>query len=100
MILYSDELLKEYNTVIQRDKFKTLVSPQQVNRFLILTIGALRKIKITHSIKKSRDPKDNYLLSMAVAGDAHYLITGDIHLLELKSIEKTVILTLSQFDTI
>ena len=99
-ILYSKELFAEYNTVIQRDKFKKYVSQHQVDRFLILTIEELRKIKIKRKIGISRDPKDNYLLAMALDRNADYLITGDIHLLELKAIGKTLILTLYEFEKI
>ncbi len=98
--LYSEELLSEYIAVIQRDKFKNMVNRQQVDRFLILALSELKRIKITQAISKSRDPKDNYLLAMAMDGKADYLITGDIHLLELKAIGSTKIITLAEFDII
>ncbi|MFN8431438.1 MAG: putative toxin-antitoxin system toxin component, PIN family [Spirosomataceae bacterium] len=41
--------------------------------------------------------KDNFLLSLAVDSMADYLITGDKDLLELVNINKTKILTMSQF---
>jgi|SRR6185437_1501997 len=99
-ILYSKELFLEYNAVIQRDKFRKYLGSSQVNRFLPLVLSELKKITIKRSIIKSRDPKDNYLLALALDGKADYLITGDIHLLELKAIGKTAIITLSQFDSI
>jgi len=46
IILYSKELTSEYSTVIQRDKFKNHVTQQQINRFLILTLSELKRIKI------------------------------------------------------
>lgn len=46
-----------------------------------------------------RDEKDNFLLNLAVDGNADYLITGDKDLLVLEKIEKTKILTYSEFVT-
>ena len=40
------------------------------------------------------DPDDNLVLATALAGDADYLVTGDRrHLLHLKKVEQTRILT-------
>ena len=100
IVLYSEELLAEYVSVIQRDKFKNFVSNQQVDRFLMLILSELKRIKIKRTVDGSRDPKDNFLLALALDGKADYLITGDIHLLELKAIGSTMIVTLSQFDVI
>jgi len=100
IILYSKELSTEYSNVIQRDKFKNLISQSHANRFMVLALNELKKVKIKSSISTSRDPKDNYLLALAIDGEAEYLITGDIHLLELKAIGNTTILTLTQFDKI
>ena len=35
----------------------------------------------------ARDPKDNYVVALARAGDAHAIVTGDRHLLELEGLE-------------
>jgi predicted nucleic acid-binding protein len=48
-------------------------------------------------IKLCRDPKDDFLLSLAKDSKADYLITGDYDLLELKEIGKTKILTIAEF---
>ncbi len=54
-------------------------------------------ITVTSNIEVCRDPKDNFLLSLAVDGNASYLLTGDKDLLEIRKIGKTTILTLAQF---
>jgi len=46
----------------------------------------------------SQDPKDNFLLALAIDSDADFLVTGDQDLLSLKTIENTVIITLNQLD--
>lgn len=44
-----------------------------------------------------RDPKDNFLLSLAADGQADYLLTGDHDLLALKKMNKTKIMLLSDY---
>jgi predicted nucleic acid-binding protein len=49
-------------------------------------------------VTASPDPHDNYLLAMAVAGSADFLVTGDKHdLLALKLHEGTKIVTVREF---
>lgn len=43
------------------------------------------------------DEGDNRVLECALASQAHYLISGDNHLLKLKKYQETKILTASQF---
>ncbi len=99
-ILYSLELLKEYNAVMRREKFRKLVKPENVARFLSLVTSQLEEINIKTLVQKSSDEKDNFLLSMSIDGKADYLITGDMVLLELKEVGKTKIITMAEFETI
>jgi len=48
----------------------------------------------------SPDPGDDYLLAMAVAAEAEYLVTGDRALLSLKRFATTCIATPRRFATI
>ena len=52
-----------------------------------------KKIRIV----QCRDPKDNFLLSLAVDSKADYLLTGDNDLLEIGQIGKTKIQTITEF---
>ncbi len=54
-------------------------------------------VNVTSDITICRDPKDNYLLSLAKDGKADYLVTGDQDLLILEKFEHTSICTLNQF---
>ena len=48
-------------------------------------------------IEKSRDPADNFLLSMAQAGKADFLVTGGKHdLLSIRTFEQTRIVSARQ----
>ena len=52
-------------------------------------------------VELSADPDDNPLLAMATAGDANYLISGDKrHVLALKKVGKTHIITARRFLTV
>ena len=39
-----------------------------------------------------RDPKDGYLLALSIQSDAHYLVTGDLDLLDIQKINNTNII--------
>ena len=99
-IFYSDELLSEYQGVISRPKFQKIISAAQVARFLNLLLPRLRKMTISSSILMSRDPKDNYLLAMAIDLDADFLVTGDDDLLVLEQFGKTRIIRMAEFLTL
>jgi len=49
-------------------------------------------------VNDCRDAKDNYLLSLAIDGNAGYLLTGDKDLLVLNKIGNTYIKTISEFS--
>ena len=100
VILFSDEIFKEYNQVITRNKFKSIITAHQVTRFMNLVISKVEIIGISTNIEGSRDPKDNFLLSLSNDNNVDYLITGDLDLLILKKIGKTTILLLQDFLTI
>ena len=54
-------------------------------------------IEVTSEINACRDPKDNFLLSLSVDGNATHLLTGDKDLLILKKLGKTKILTITEY---
>lgn len=97
-IVYSKELLQEYQEVIGRTRFQKIISETQVLRFLSLILPKLLETKIATNVERSRDPKDNYLLAMALESEADYLVTGDDDLLVLKSVGRTKIVRMSEFQ--
>jgi len=52
---------------------------------------------IKSAISLCRDPKDNFLLALAIDGNASHLITGDIDLLVLNKIESTEIVSITNY---
>ena len=54
-------------------------------------------VSVTSNVNLCRDPKDNFLLSLAKDSKTNYLITGDKDLLDVKSFEVTKILTMTDY---
>ncbi|WP_022671338.1 putative toxin-antitoxin system toxin component, PIN family [Hippea alviniae] len=75
-VLYDNRILKEYETVLCRDKFgfsREIVIP------LIDFIKAEGEFVITEPIKTTiPDESDKKFLEVAISGKADYLITGNI----------------------
>lgn len=96
-LVFSTELIEEFIAVVNRPKFKVYFSKQDIEKILAYLdqFGVL--VEVESSIAICRDKKDNFLLNLAVDAKADYLITGDKDLLILKAIEKTKIMTLSDF---
>ena len=97
VILFSDEILKEYKLVISRDKFKNIINAQQVNRFMNLVISKIKNIEVKSNLTGSRDTNDNFLLSLSHDANADYLVTGDKDLLVLEEIGSTRIMLMGDF---
>jgi putative PIN family toxin of toxin-antitoxin system len=56
-----------------------LTFPQTLrwNRFFLPLIGKMRVARVRRKVRLSRDPKDDAYLSLALAAQADFLVTGD-----------------------
>ncbi len=97
-ILYTDRLHSEFLEVIYRPKFKNILKPGQILRFLSLILPRLEYVVIKTPVVLSRDPKDNYLLSLSQDGNAQYLFTGDPDLLIIGKHFETQIVTMAELQ--
>ncbi len=96
-IVFSEELLAEFFDVIQRPKLNKYFSPNDIKELLDVFDFYGDLVKVKSRIVQCRDPKDNFLLSLAVDSKADYLLTGDNDLLEIGQIGKTKIQTITEF---
>ncbi len=96
-ILLSSEQLAELGSVLQRPRLKKYFSESQIIEFLELIDQVTDYVDITSSIDLCRDKKDNFLLSLAVDGNADYLITGDEDLLILREVQGIPIISYKDF---
>jgi putative PIN family toxin of toxin-antitoxin system len=74
-IFVSEAILKEYESVLRRPKFR--LKPRSVSHSLLLLRAAARVVAPYGQIDVARDPGDNRFLECAEAAKADYLVTGN-----------------------
>src|SRR5476651_1010191 len=97
LLLFSPELLEELLDVIHRPRLKKHFSENIIDRLLNLLNNHADFVTVSSNLKLCRDPKDDFLLSLAHDAKADYLITGDDDLLIIGKINDTEIITIRQF---
>lgn len=97
-IVTSKHQLEEIRRASRYPKFQSVLQPAKVGAMLnnLHRSIVLDKLTISH---EANDPDDAFLLAMAIAGNADYLVTGDRRagLLERGNIGRTRITTPSIF---
>lgn len=97
VLLFSRELLDEFLEVASRPKFQKYFNFLDLQQLISQINTHADFIEVKSSVVFCRDPKDNFLLSLAVDGKATHLITGDKDLLEIKVFENAEILTITSY---
>lgn len=100
VLLFSKPLLEEFIEVASRPKFRKFFSDDDLEELLALFDHYGEIVEVTSLVEGCRDLKDNFLLALARDGHADYLLTGDLDLLELGTLEDTEILTYSAFESL
>ncbi len=83
-LIFSQDLVDEIVELTQRNKFKRYFELDNVKSLLVKIRARAIFIEVTSEINACRDPKDNFLLSLSVDGNATHLLTGDKDLLILQ----------------
>ena len=96
-LIFSQELIGEFIDVATRPIFKKYFALSDLERLLIKIKDKAEFVEVTTTIDLCRDEKDNFLLALSIDGKATHLITGDKDLLTLNKIDRTIILTISEF---
>lgn len=93
-VIISPILLAEFHEVIHK-KFPFLEKELPIieNKFTKI----MEKVHPNTTLNVVRDVDDNRVLEAAVAGKCQYIITGDKDLLDLKSYNRIIILTPTDF---
>ena len=98
-LLFSNELLEEFLSVVKRPKLRRYISDEDIEILLDSIDEVAEFVEVTSELDLCRDPKDNFLLDLAVDGLADYLLTGDNDLLVLEEVGKTKIIKIADlFD--
>lgn len=99
--LYSSlPIIEETSEVLERDKFISRIEKLNTTREELIEslLSAIEIIHPTESVLLIKsDPDDNKVLECALTAAADFIISGDPHLIELKSFRNTPIVTPLRF---
>lgn len=91
----SVEILEELQDVLIRD-FEESV--EQSNNLIMLIANYAQLVTSAQKVSLiTEDPDDNKILECALTSHAHFIVTGDRHLLKLQLFQKTHIVTPADF---
>ena len=96
-VLISNALMEELSRVLRRDRFDRYLTRKERDQFLESLILESELIEITERIRACSDPEDDWVLELAVSGDAGYIVTGDSDLLVLNPFRGVEILSPAEF---
>jgi uncharacterized protein len=96
-LLFSEELIGEFVDIATREKFHLWFDGDDIMRLLWVMGRYENIVEVIEPVYFAPDPDDDFLFSLAKAGQADYLITGDKGLLGLALFEDTRIISMSAF---
>lgn len=100
IICFSQGLHDELFTVMSRPKFSSKISDEKIAEIREIVNHHVTIITPNNAITDCRDPKDNFILELAVAAKADYIVTGDKDLLVLNPFRSTKIVNVNDFEEI
>ncbi|AGF51769.1 slr1327 [Synechocystis sp. PCC 6803] len=100
VILFSDTLFTELMEVLHHPKFKKYFSGTAIQNLIALLNEKVELVEVNLHFDSYRDKKDNFLLDLAVSGNANYLVTGDSDLLTLNPFDNVEIISYQHFQAI
>jgi hypothetical protein len=97
-IISCQEQFSELSEVFKKPKIAKYFSKEQIIEFFELLEESSDRVEPITETNLCRDPKDNYLVSLAIDSKADFLVTGDNDLLEMNQIGLTAVLNFRDFD--
>ena len=91
-VVVSDEMLKEISEVSSRPKFKNIFTAKRIKELFSLLDSYAIVVSPSQKVNVCRDGKDNFLLEVALEGEADYVVTGDEDLLVINTFQSTKII--------
>ncbi|MDQ3508281.1 MAG: putative toxin-antitoxin system toxin component, PIN family [Actinomycetota bacterium] len=84
-LLVSRSLLGELETVLMRSKFRRYLSEDEASKYIERFRKRATMLPDPDSIPRATpDPKNDYLVALALSVDADFLVSGDPHLTKLE----------------
>jgi putative PIN family toxin of toxin-antitoxin system len=97
-LLTHEKQINEFRRVTRYPKLHKYILPEEAGTMINEVMRLAIHVKKLKKIDVSPDSNDNFLLEIAVAGGADYLVSGDnVGLLQLKKYEGTKIIGTKQF---
>jgi putative PIN family toxin of toxin-antitoxin system len=94
-IVLSDFILKEFVRVLRRPRFET--SEDEIQKIVLAFIQTGEVVSVRSNFRVVRgDPDDDAIVNTAHDGRADVIVTGDSHLLRLKSFKGIKIVSVSE----
>ena len=100
VILTNQLLVDEFADTATKPRLLDKIDWDAYDDILALLAACGEEVGVTRPFPECRDEEDRYLLGMAQAGDADYLVTSDQDLLCLGAIGKCRMVTPEQFAAI
>jgi len=100
LLIYSNQLLLEIKLVTKREKIAKFFDKRKVDELIELLTVIGQIVEPTQEINICRDPKDNFLLSLASKAEADFIVTSDEDLLVLINYLDTKIINVKEFEKI
>ncbi len=100
LLITSLEILGEIEEVINYPKIKKAykLTPEQIEGLIKLVRKYSHKCLSASSLKViADDPDDDKFLHAAIQGNANYIVSGDAHLLNLRTFQGIPVMTARQF---
>jgi len=95
-LVVSDAIVDEYHQVLRRPKFK--IEREELDDFSALLLDRADFVVPSETINAiPADPTDNKFLEAAITGKADLIVSGDRHLLDLKTFKETPIIPAQEF---
>ena len=77
ILVSSEEQLDEFKSVTRRERLAPFIERSDAGRFINQIRAEALILDKLPRVDRSADPADNFLLAMAEAGEADYLVSGD-----------------------
>lgn len=97
-LVMTERLMQEVLLVAQRPKFAKYFRSEDVEQLRHWMEQNMTNVPLGDIPSRCRDPKDDYLLELAVQANAIYLVSGDSDLLDIGTIGDCRIMTVQQFE--
>ena len=95
-IVSSPQMLAEFVEVMSRDKFAE-VGRSRLASFLSILVRRATIVSVKHTRRvNAQDPEDDMVLNTALKANASCIVSGDEHLLGLKSFRGVKIVTVEE----